>query len=435
MIEFFINRKILLLILLSAVFVSQISAQKKKSFSLVNTSHLDHLYQKINVDGKEMGIIHIYSDYPDYNYVEAKGEGIACVDDAARALVFYIMYFNATKDESALDKIKMLTNFLLYMQSGNGFFNNFIWKDYTKDTTYKTSLAEPNWWTWRAIWAFAEAQKFFNSENKNISTQIKPALAKAVEVTINWLQQNDKNGTANYSGFNLPAWLPFETASDQAAILVKGLLEYYELYNDSKIKDEIIHLCDGIIKMQAGNKKNFPYFAFLSWQNTWHMWGNSQADALIQAGRILNKEKYFQCAEKEIKYFYPYLIKKNYLNNFTVEKISGKIVINDSSRYAQIAYGVRPMVMACIGAYNVGYNRTFAKTAGEIAAWLLGRNITGKSMYDPKTGICFDGIISSDEINKNSGAESTIEALLTLLQVEQNPITKKILMRYYKQKK
>jgi hypothetical protein len=52
-------------------------------------------------------------------------------------------------------------------------------------------------------------------------------------------------------------------------------------------------------------------------------------------------------------------------------------------------------------------------------------------MYDPQTGRCFDGINDKENINKNSGAESTIEALLTLIEVENNPITRKILHKYY----
>ncbi len=427
----FRNTKFHLSIIIALTFLISANAQVKKSFSLINTSHLDHLYQKINVDGKKMGIIHIYSDFPDYKYVEAKGEGIACVDDAARALVFYMKYNDETDDETVLEKIKMLTNFLIYMQSDNGFFNNFIWKDYTRDTTYKTSVAEPNWWTWRAIWALSESQKFFSRRNREISDQIKPTLSKAVNVTFNWLKKNNSDSASNFSGFNLPTWLPYGTASDQAAILVKGLLVYYELNKDLKIKDEIINLCNGIVGMQAGDKNNFPYYAFLSWQNTWHMWGNSQADALIEAGKILHKQNYIQSAEKEIKYFYPYLMKRNYFNNFIIERTAGKITMTDSAKFSQIAYGIRPMVFACIGAYNFGHKKVYAETAGKIAAWLLGRNIIGKPIYNPKTGMCFDGIISVLEINKNSGAESTIEALLTLISIEKNPVIKKILMNYY----
>ena len=51
-------------------------------------------------------------------------------------------------------------------------------------------------------------------------------------------------------------------------------------------------------------------------------------------------------------------------------------------------------------------------------------------MYDPETGRCFDGILSETEINKNSGAESTIEALYAILEIEANPVAKKKLAHY-----
>ena len=39
-------------------------------------------------------------------------------------------------------------------------------------------------------------------------------------------------------------------------------------------------------------------------------------------------------------------------------------------------------------------------------------------MYNPSTGVCFDGITGLNEVNKNSGAESTLEMLLMLLEIE-----------------
>ncbi len=54
-------------------------------------------------------------------------------------------------------------------------------------------------------------------------------------------------------------------------------------------------------------------------------------------------------------------------------------------------------------------------------------------MYDITTGRCYDGIIGKDSINYNSGAESTIEALLTLQMVEKVPAIKKAFNNYKKQ--
>ena len=41
-------------------------------------------------------------------------------------------------------------------------------------------------------------------------------------------------------------------------------------------------------------------------------------------------------------------------------------------------------------------------------------------MYDHETGRCFDGINARNSINKNSGAESTIECLLAYLDNAKN---------------
>jgi hypothetical protein len=39
-------------------------------------------------------------------------------------------------------------------------------------------------------------------------------------------------------------------------------------------------------------------------------------------------------------------------------------------------------------------------------------------MYSKETGRCFDGLSSSTKVNENSGAESTIEALLAIEKIE-----------------
>ncbi|OWF84639.1 hypothetical protein B4907_07220 [Yersinia kristensenii] len=49
---------------------------------LVNTDHLDALYQKVTVANKtELGLIHIYSEFPDYRWVKDPIEGVSAIDD------------------------------------------------------------------------------------------------------------------------------------------------------------------------------------------------------------------------------------------------------------------------------------------------------------------------------------------------------------------
>ena len=56
----------------------------------INLAHLDHLYGETVMNGDTVGFIVIYAEAPDYEWVVAPGEGLACVDDVARAAVVYL---------------------------------------------------------------------------------------------------------------------------------------------------------------------------------------------------------------------------------------------------------------------------------------------------------------------------------------------------------
>jgi len=105
-----------------------------------------------------------------------------------------------------------------------------------------------------------------------------------------------------------------------------------------------------------------------------------------------------------------------------VRKTECKFELIESNKFSQIAYIIRPMVYALLEAYNVTADSTYAIKAGKAAQWFVGKNPAGEVMYNPHTGIFYDGIENEKLINKNSGAESTIEGLLSLLKMSQNRI-------------
>jgi len=402
---------------------------KSNSLSMINTSHLDYLYEEINVSGKSMGIIHIYSNHPDYNWIDDADEGIACVDDAARAAQFYMKHFNLTGEKTSYEKVEKLLEFLLFMQSDNGYFHNFIWSDYTINKTFKTSKAEPNWWTWRAIAALVDGYSFLKNRDAAFASIINNSLNKTITSLKSGLPVTKETRIIN--GLQKPTWLPSETAADQAALLLFGLISYSESTNDSLISDYIKDLCEGIVMMQAGDVETFPFGSFLSWQNLWHAYGNLQSYALLNSFEFCNSNNFKEAALLEINNFYKYLSNNLYLNEFTVSKKLNKYVVDEKNIFSQIAYGIRPMVYACLKAYDVTKDTIYATQAGVIATWLLGNNLAKKLMYNNETGMCYDGIISETNINLNSGAESTIEALLTIISVEQNSISKRVFHNYF----
>jgi hypothetical protein len=417
------------------IFISSTSCtvNKFKNSTLINTSHLDFLYEKINVDGQDMGIIHIYCNYPDYKWTGDDDEGIACVDDAARAAWFYMRYYNLTGNTGSLTKAENLVKFILYMQAENGLYYNFMWPDHSINKTFKTSVSKPDWWSWRAILSLSKAYPFFKNKNADLTKKIEISLNNGVNAVISWLDKDSINKYISYGGLKLPAWLPHETAADQSAVLLEGLTDYYRINKEPKVLKLINFLADGILQMQKGDLTEVPYSAFLSWRNTWHAWGNNQASSLLYAGKVFNNENFISHALNEIKYFYPYLIREKYLSAFKIESADHKNKLVEPEKFSQIAYDFRPNVYACVRAYNATDDADYLKTGVDIAKWFFGKNVAGVQMYDPLTGRCFDGINDDSVINKNSGAESTVEALLSLIALEENPVSKKMLLDYYKE--
>ncbi|MCL4548692.1 MAG: hypothetical protein M1495_09000 [Bacteroidetes bacterium] len=434
------SKQILVVLCLIFVLVASITIigkdlpefNSQKEIALVNPSHLDELYEEIIVDGKKMAIIHIYSDYPEYRWVEAKGEGIACIDDVARAAVFYSMYYKTTGDKRYLLKVKLLNEFILHMQSESGYFYNFIQSDYSINKTFKTSIAQPDWWSWRAVWALSETYKLFSKTDTTFSGRLYQSMNRlfaAVKKSLP-LQKSFKN----IGGFERPTWLQAETGADQTSILVLALVNYLKIKKDTVLLTYLEDLCDGIIRMQEGGRETFPYGAFMSWENLWHAYGNLQSYALLKAYSLTHDKKYKFAALSEINNFYPYLIKENFLNYFSIKKNDGKIVLDERKQFSQIAYGIRPMVFASLEAAKVTGKQSYAKLAGEIGLWFFGKNAAGQEMYSTKTGLCYDGINSEKELNKNSGAESTIEALLSLLTLEQNKTSAAVVKNFLERK-
>jgi uncharacterized protein YyaL (SSP411 family) len=167
--------------------------------------------------------------------------------------------------------------------------------------------------------------------------------------------------------------------------------------------------------MQEGDLATFPYGLHRSWETLWHLWGNSQTQALATAGRVLVDSAMINSARREAEGFYPRLLAEGLLRQMDL--------VNPRTRmeFDQIAYGIRPMAVGLLRLYEATGNADYLRMAGLTASWLFGNNPAGIVMYDSLTGRCFDGILSKSEVNRNSGAESTIEALMTLVELEAYP--------------
>jgi hypothetical protein len=217
----------------------------------------------------------------------------------------------------------------------------------------------------------------------------------------------------------MPHWLLYESGTDVTSELLLGLIEYYAATHDPGVKNIITKEADGLMVMQDGDMKTFPFGLHRSWQTMWHMWGNAQTQALASAGKMLKNKKMIGSAEREAKGFYSRLLIDGFMKELDV------IDTSKTLRYEQIAYGVRTLTVGLIRLYEATKKVEYLKMAGLASSWLFGNNVLHQRMYDPTTGIGFDGIHDSVTVNKNSGAESTIEALFTLIELERYPAARK----------
>ncbi len=91
---------------------------------------------------------------------------------------------------------------------------------------------------------------------------------------------------------------------------------------------------------------------------------------------------------------------------------------------AQIAYGVDSRVQGLVATAEAANAPGLLDLAAVTAGWFFGANPNGAPAYNPATGTAIDGIETDGRINPNSGAESTIHALLTMLTLDANPALK-----------
>jgi multiple sugar transport system substrate-binding protein len=179
-----------------------------------------------------------------------------------------------------------------------------------------------------------------------------------------------------------------------------------------------IRTADLIAAHSAGTVWNPPWGAHIDNPGAeWHAWGARSVEALATAQSTLGRVEHGASARKEADALWGRFL------------LAGQIpttVASDgtASWYPEIAYGIGSVVDGYLALAEISNDPRYAVFAGLTAGWFLGANPDRLSMYDEKTGRTFDGIDGPAplKVNRNSGAESTVEALLALQRVTSNPV-------------
>lgn len=388
---------------------------------MINLTHLNFLVEPMSVPDKPpMAMTHIYSEAPKYEWVDASGEGLACVDDVARAAVVYLDYYRQTKDKAALEQAKLLLNFVLYMQAEDGEYFNFVTdKQGTINRAGQTSFKSWSWWAARGQWALAEGYALFKDLDKTYAATLKEGYLKGEQALGPALARYGQWDQLH--GVKTPAWL-LGGGSDLSSLALYGLAVYYEADPNDQTRGLMEKLGEGVAAYQLGTFAQYPFGAQpsnISSTALWHAWGSHQVMALARAGRVLKRSDWVDAARFTADSFYSYLLTADLINEMAVAiKPQG-----------QIAYGAGMLVHGLLELYQATGNDQYLKYAGLAGSWFFGNNIAGTAMYDPETGRGYDGINGANAymVNRNAGAESTIEALMALERLVREPVAARYL--------
>ncbi len=370
----------------------------------LNLNHLRHLGFDVTVAGRPVRAVALYAEAPDYRPVGSPArdgfEGLAAVDDAARAAVVYLRHFEHTADPHTKQEALDLLAFATTMEQGDGEFLNFVHADGTPNRAAPTSRKSFSYWAARSLWAMGEAARILGPEDSTVN-ELRPTLERA----ISRLARNVERGL-----------LVGGSATATAEALL-GLLALQQAEPTEERAALAGRTADMLVSLAVGDHDAAPWGAHIDpAEGVWHAWGARSVQALALAGRVLARPDLVAAARREADQLWV---------RFLLAGEIPAVVSPDGSTqpFPQIAYGVSPVVEGYLALADATEEPKYRVLAGLAAAWFLGSNRAGITMYDAATGRTLDGLggPSFDQVNRNSGAESTIESLLALGAVSTYP--------------
>ena len=222
---------------------------------LVNLTHLQRLTEIVTWDGQPVALVHIYSEAPDYGWVDASGEGIAAVDDVARAALVYLAFYERTGDPQALKLARYALNFVRHLQTDDGEYYNFVFdRTGTKNTGGRTSYKTWGWWAARGQWALAVGYRVFQDVDPAYAAELRAAYLLGEEALGRAI--GPVGAYDELHGVRIPAWL-IHNGSDVSALAILGLVEYYRVEPNSRTRQLITNLANGVAKFQLGGPALF----------------------------------------------------------------------------------------------------------------------------------------------------------------------------------
>lgn len=367
--------------------------------------HLRRLGMPATVNGQRVRVVSLYAEAPDYRPTPSPArdgsEGIASVDDAARAAVAYLRAYEAMGDTSARDEALALLAFVVAMEQGDGEYVNFIHENGRLNRIAPSSRKSMSYWAARSLWALGEAVRVLRREAPDELASMRPVLDRTVARMAREVEAGRLIGGS-------------ATATAEGLL---GLLALQRSEPSASIAALASRTADLLVPLATGNRDLPPWGARLDHPDAaWHAWGTRSTAALALAAVVLDRPEFARAAKQEADGLWARFL------------LAGQVPAivspgGNAAWFPQIAYGVGPIVEGYLALADATGDRRYAVYAGLTAGWFLGANPAGLAMFDEQAGRTFDGIDgpAAGAVNRNAGAESAIEALLALQHLTSNP--------------
>lgn len=338
--------------------------------------HLEALTFQFERAGKQISCVRTYAEpdaadgsvYRIQAAAETGYEGIACLDDTARAAILALGVYEQTRSRRALSLARRWLSFVEYMQYPDGDFANFIRNQAgVRNASGPTSVKGGLWWSSRALLALGRAYR--------------------VTGQVEYLERFDacRIGAGSDCKIN--------------ALLALGKLEVYRAAPSACLRAEILNHCTTIVS-HAGDS----YFRDHPGVDLIHLWGYHQLHAVASAATLLDEPRLLKSCRATVNAVAEPDVRAKFWHTFP-----------DRSKEGVCAFDVTPLVQGLAAMYSATSAARYRDLALSASAWFYGRNDARISMYNPSTGACRDGI-TGGVASRNYGAESAIEAGLAELE-------------------
>jgi hypothetical protein len=302
-------------------------------------------------------------------------------DDNARALVVAVKHHRLYGDQSSRDLAYRYLAFLMYAQTPEGRFHNFVSYDRRPMDTVGSEDAFG-----RAVWALAHVLV-----NPVESGMVGPA-ERMLHQALPWVEALEHPRSKAYCIAGLYWW----SRSNRGDVLRAEQLA-------RPLADYLVHRCHE--HARPGWEWILPEFTYAN---------AALPKALYRAHQLLGDEQYLATAERAMDF----LVEKTSIRD-TLAVVGNREWLQPDGSATPARYDQQPieaglMVEASLAGYDATGDVKHLRRAWRALEWFFGRNLQGLSLYDPETGGCFDALMEG-RVNQNRGAESAVCLLLARL--------------------